>query len=641
MKHQPSRAILWFLSCALLVCVHHVIPVSQAPDKPGLIVSKKTVQDSPKVTRGPSKTPANKPPVVPKKPIAEPASEDLDTAPALTSLDGFSDFEESVQKKMASLEKLVTDAIVLFKTERIGKACRAFEKDDNKWWIGESCIFVFSSTGECYLYGNDLEVLWKNFLKQAPQETAEELTKAHTSFIPEMLERGRNGGWMPITWNNGTLFAYVKTAIKNGRRYIIGSGFYPDSARFTAQELVKRAIQFAKQRGAKTLFSRVNNSSTFAKGEEYIAGYDMSGMTMCHGRMPFYTGQNRFAITDTEGKKYVRDLIEEAQRNGSGWIEYQEDWMLKRAYFEAFTDPRTGKRYVLSCGYYPTLNKDVVEKFVQKGITSINKIGRKDTFAQFSSYSKDPEGFAYGPLRMFAYDMDYNMLADGVNPQAFVGHNLYETVDPEGKYVAREIHDLALNQGKGWISFMERGAYKTVFVRAIDVPEGKFIVGAGFFPGTKKHIAESLADKAVHYLETHSLAESLTAFTDGSNEFLRGDLYISVFNDAGICYASGPDREHIWADERETVDERGYAVIDKIIATAKQGGGWVTYKLRDGNYQAFAQLVNKKIENIVPKAGRPVIPPPKTAKKGRLTVVEEHVDKKLSEDFIIVVSFCE
>ncbi len=58
-----------------------------------------------------------------------------------------------------------------------------------------------------------------------------------------MIQKGEAGGWQTYTWNYALKFAYLKVVKKNGRDYIISTGFYPESAEFKTEQLVKSAVK--------------------------------------------------------------------------------------------------------------------------------------------------------------------------------------------------------------------------------------------------------------------------------------------------------------------------------------------------------------------------------------------------------------
>jgi hypothetical protein len=498
--------------------------------------------------------------------------------------------DERIRNKMKRAEKMVNDAIVFLKKNSIGNACRSFEQDP-EWRAGDLYITIFNDFGALMLDGPFTQRLWDDFLVP----TRDELTGliVHDSFVSKMLELGQNGGWISYDWDFGIRFSFAKTVKKNGLTLVVAVGFYPDSPRFAIQQLVKKAIRYGERSGAHQMFEQINNPrGVFVRGDLYLWAYDFDGFAYAHGHNIVYVGQDRKAWKDTTGFQRNKKMIEMVQVDGKGWIDYTEDGLPKTAYFEAFVDPRSGRRYIVGGGYYPTINDDMVVNFVKRGINYLKANGADVAFRDFSSYAGK---FVQGPLRLFAYDLEGTMLADSENP-IFIGQNLIHTKDAEGSNVVVKILGAVKNDaGSGWVTFKDKGAYRSLYVEYVEVPDGKFIVGAGYWPASKDYTARSIAEKAVGALKTLDISEALRNFLTLSNDWIRGDLYVRVYSVDGICLASGPDRGRIWHDEKKHLDEKGYPVFKEILAIARGGGGVAEYPMYGYPYRAYVDLVEKPV----------------------------------------------
>lgn len=521
------------------------------------------------------------------------------------------DFEdERISGLMKDLERLVKDAVIFINENSLPVACREFEKN-TKWWPRGSYIFIFSNDGTCYLHGSESHVIWGKFGKGSSRGAdlylpgaaarrledplmagkTDQLQKSGVIFVDEMLERGRDGGWLSYEWDNATKFAYVKTVEKEGEVFIVGAGFYPDSVEFAVKQLVESAIYYGQKYGAGELFRQINNpQGSYVRGDLYLWAYDFKGVAFGHGRNLAIVGQDRLDALDSRGKPRNRMIIDLVRRQGHGWVEYEEDGILKRAYVKSFVDPRTGVPYIIGGGYYPNVNDDTVRNFVERGVNYLKDHGADIAFRDFSSYAGK---FIEGPLRLFAYKGSV-MVADSENP-IFIGQDLYNARDAEGKYIVREIMRIADTAGSGWLTILDKHDYRALYVKKVEVPDGKFIIGSGYWPMSKEHTARALTEKAAIYLKDHPVDEALRAFTTFGNEFIRGDLYVKVYSEDGFCLAAGLDKDRIWHDEKKHLDEKGYPVFDKIKAVARQGGGWVEYPLYGSMVKAFVRMVEKPV----------------------------------------------
>jgi len=87
--------------------------------------------------------------------------------------------------------------------------------------------------------------------------------------------------------------------------------------------VVKKAVEFYQANGKDKALAELNKKDgQFAKGEDYVDVHDTSGVCLAHPISPAKVGLNRLDQSDSEGKFYIKDLVEAAKQKPSGWIEY-------------------------------------------------------------------------------------------------------------------------------------------------------------------------------------------------------------------------------------------------------------------------------------------------------------------------------
>jgi len=132
-------------------------------------------------------------------------------------------------------------------------------------------------------------------------------------------------------------------------------------------------------------------------------------------------------------------------------------------------------------------------------------------------------------------------------------------------------------------------------VRLADIPIGGSIV-PGFsekaFTEKRKVATKNLVKKATDFLEKNNEAKSFNAFTY-SDDFVRGELYIFVYNLDGVCLAIGKHRDLLWQNLYDRRDSYGTYIIRNILEKAKKGGGWVTYGWQNAIKVSYVQQVKK------------------------------------------------
>lgn len=136
-------------------------------------------------------------------------------------------------------------------------------------------------------------------------------------------------------------------------------GFGPSLAQEKTREeavaMVKRVQKMFARDGAETTFKAIDDKATpeFHNGELYPFVYDYDGVSVAHGARPALVGKNLISLKDQDGKYLIREIVQIARKDGSGWIDYKwpnpldnriED---KTSYVEAM-----GGKYVVGVGVY-------------------------------------------------------------------------------------------------------------------------------------------------------------------------------------------------------------------------------------------------------------------------------------------------
>ena len=209
------------------------------------------------------------------------------------------------------------------------------------------CLSLISK-GNILAHGDDTDLIWTN-IKQVRGVGGVPLIK--DAFLV-----GIKGGRISYLWNNAFKVSYVKTVQKNGQRYLLGCGFYPENNEYQTKQLVKTAVAYFNKNGGQATFALISNpQGPFIKGDIYMFVYDFNGKVLADGQNAALVGQILIDLTDTRGKYIIRDLIDIARSKGKGWLDYEWRNEAKRSYVERIVDPKTKKPYLIAAGYYPDI----------------------------------------------------------------------------------------------------------------------------------------------------------------------------------------------------------------------------------------------------------------------------------------------
>lgn len=491
----------------------------------------------------------------------------------------------NIKSKKRQMKQLVDNAVAHLQKVPLEDACNDFIYNP-VWRKGELFLFVYDEKGVCYAHGDDNDLIWKNLSNIK--------TIGGLSLIEHMFHRAEKGKFLGYMWANAYKSSYVRTINKDGIKYVLGSGFFPEDHENAAKEIVSNAVQHLLDQGAELTFGLITNEDgPFVKGNIYAFAYNYDGICLAHGRNSALVNQNLIDLKDLRGQPLIKNMIKLAKNKGSGWINYYWHNTLKRAYIERIIDPKTKTPYIIGAGYYPHEDLKTAKGLVHKAVSFIKERGAKNAFSEFSTQTGK---FIKGGLAIFVLDLNGKSLADGYNPLS-VGQNLINRTDQEGKKYIKEIIELAKTRGEGIVNYFVKNANTVAYIKKIDVPDGKFIVGTQYYPDSKPESVETMVNKAIEFFEKNPKTLAFEKFSMGKEGgFYRGDVHIFVYDTKGTRLVNGRSKEQIWRNFIKTTDQEGKAVIEDIITTAINGGGWVEYRTRNAQRRVYVKLVKKEAE---------------------------------------------
>lgn len=105
----------------------------------------------------------------------------------------------------------------------------------------------------------------------------------------------------------------------------LSAGAWANSpTREDAIAMAERGAAVIKAKGIEELKKRLaNKDPEFLQGELYIDMRDVkTGVVLAHPVNPSIVGKDLVDVPDANGKKYRREIIEKAARDGKGWVDY-------------------------------------------------------------------------------------------------------------------------------------------------------------------------------------------------------------------------------------------------------------------------------------------------------------------------------
>lgn len=206
--------------------------------------------------------------------------------------------------------------------------------------------------------------------------------------------------------------------------------------------------------------------------------------------------------------------------------------------------------------------------------------------AALAAFSRAGE-FTDGDLYVYVLGDDGVLLASGGASYNYIGRNMVDYKDPDGKKLFQEILEGARSKGSGRVEYrwlnLQRGNVerKVAYYQAVQ----NRIVAVGYYtPRATPEQALSILWRAVDELKRRG-PEAFPQFNDLNGGFVRDDSYVFV---VGIkdyrMYAHGAMPRLIGRDVADLADESGKPIIRKMVDIVKANGkgeGSFAYKWRN------------------------------------------------------------
>jgi signal transduction histidine kinase len=255
--------------------------------------------------------------------------------------------------------QLVHEATALYRKDR-AVALSEFSNPKGRFVIGEQYVFVLDTSGVMLAHGANKDYVGQDFYSITDIDGK--------MFTKEIVDRANahGSGWVEYKWLDPvTKTKQPKTVyFEKTDGAIICSGVYgadpassihenpfhehvipAPTADFSAlhthmgidaQEhetdlvlddakgLVEKAISFfkANHKGA-ALAEFSNPKGSFTKGEQYVFVLDSNGVMLAHGVNEKYVGKDFYRTMDSEGKRFMKEIVDAANSKGNGWVEYK------------------------------------------------------------------------------------------------------------------------------------------------------------------------------------------------------------------------------------------------------------------------------------------------------------------------------
>ena len=112
-----------------------------------------------------------------------------------------------------------------------------------------------------------------------------------------------------------------------------------------AKQWVERAVAFYKASGKRIALAEYTNpNGQFVLDEMYVYALNPRGTMLAHGVNENFVGEEFIDIKDYDGKIFIKEIVDIANKEGSGWVTYKwynpvtKEVLPKNVYFKKVDD---------------------------------------------------------------------------------------------------------------------------------------------------------------------------------------------------------------------------------------------------------------------------------------------------------------
>ena len=519
-----------------------------------------------------------------------------------------------------ALVALVADAARLVETN--GEAAMAeLRQPNSRWRQGDSYVFVFDRAGNMLVHSDSaMEGRSQIDLKDVDgRRVIVGLIQAATA------AKGKAGGWYHYQWPApGSVVArwkstFVQQAVApSGKRYFVASGMYNDRMEraFVVDE-VANAVAEINQHGRPAFRNFYDPMGQFLVKDAYIFIIDSTGRELVNPAFRNLEGRNWLELKDTQGKPFVRAMLETVRALGSAWADYMwpkpgESVSTQKSTYVARA--KIGGEWLLvGCGVYladapiaapetPTMTAPELMQLVRDAAAVFAERGER-AFPEFrvkgSKWFTDETYFA-------VWDMNGRRDFHAVDP-ALEGQPASGETDVLGRPYGRMLLEAASSaSGEGWVHYMYPPpggifpVWKSTFVKRVEFPSGtQHLVAAGIYQmQMDKAFIQDIVDRASALIAAQGAA-AFPRLRDKTGPFYFMNTYIFVDTPEGVEVVNPAQPSIEGVNIIDIRDAKGNLLVrDYVAAAMSKGATWVDYwwykpgQNTPSHKQAYVRAVN-------------------------------------------------
>ena len=492
-------------------------------------------------------------------------------------------------------------------------------REEGDWKHGDLYLSVLTPEGVLILHGDD------------PTRDGFDISDVEddngNKVVQDIISADAEGAFIDFAWNdpndpnddpNRLAYAvrYTSGFVGSGDFILVGGfnmdipdpeeGMLPDLPAVQARDVVdkeslkafvKSAIKWSftafethgVEAGTLTAVLR-QEDGPFREGSIYLFILTTDGYVFFHGADMTQEGAIRIDLEDLHGKRFIEDLINTAVAGG-GFVEYfyddpsvmgdEELGSPKVSYAETVEFPQyyPGQTFVVGAGFYHRPVDDVPEITLAVDPESVveGRDGQEVTVT--ATLTDDPVPVA----TIINLSLDGTATSDDYNVEGTLEVIIPGNATAASTTLTFDVVDDVINDANETIVVKATYEGEDIGSATITVKE-KTTITAGEVVDreTLKGFVETVADSLERISDANELPALGVAFRS-EGDWKQGDLYLSVLTIKGEMFFHGDDPTRDGLDISDLEDDKGEKVVQKILAAANSGGGFVDFTWDDPN----------------------------------------------------------
>lgn len=335
--------------------------------------------------------------------------------------------------------------------------------------LGDLYLYAVRFDGVLFAQGEEPRLVGENVLSRADAEGR--LVNKETIEKLQSVAPGE-GVWVEYVSKRARKRAYAeKITDAQGTSYFIACGYYPNTGRKEAVDLVQRGYQYMKSHGLSQAVQAFGDvKSDFIIGDLALFVYNMQGIVVAPESE---AGRDYSQRKDEDGKPIFAELLE-ISKDGGGWADFKMYKSFQSVYVEKVD--LGVDTLLIGTFLYPVSKRETMLLLAKSGANYLQSHVMEDAFDAFSEANGS---FIRGDLSIFVFDLNGTCYVYGDDADS-IWKNFMDAKDDDGKQYVKLLINAA-RSGPAQVTYHLNGRPVIAHVETVEKDGTIYVVGSEFY----------------------------------------------------------------------------------------------------------------------------------------------------------------